>query len=260
MTKRRSLFTSLGYGVLGILAAIALWQLAASLGFGGRVLPTADETFRRLSEILGTAPLWSALGTTVLVALLGFALAAVFGVILGVIVARSWIFRAATRFLIEFLKPIPPIVVLPVFVIAMGPTVNMAIGLVVLGLITAIIAQTSFGAMNTDSVALDTASSYGLGRTRTLGEVVFPMTLPFIASALRIALPGGLLISVVAGLFGGAPGLGQLLLRATQAARPPDVFAIVVVLGILGILFHLAIEAVERTVLFWHPSQRKVQL
>lgn len=245
------------YGTVGVLVALTVWHVAAMTGVFGRALPGVDATGRSLLELLAEAATWEALVVTLVMAFAGFAAALGAGVVLGIAVARFPVFRAATRGLLEFLKPIPPIVVLPVFIVLLGPTSTMGFWLVAFGLAIQILMQTAAGALDTDPVAVDSARSYGLGRWRILVEIVLPSAKPAIATAVRIAVPGALIVSVVAGLFGGAPGLGLTILRASQVSATTDVFALIVILGVLGLLLQGLVEWSERRLIPWHPSQRR---
>lgn len=245
------------WGLLGILVTLGAWQAMATWSpLGGSTLPTATESFASTFALLGRSDTWVAIGMTLLVALIGLLISLVLGVILGFLIATSEVIMYATRFVIEFLRPIPPIVVLPVVVLVLGPTGQMSVFLILFGCLLTIAVQTAAGVENTDPLALDTARSFGMSRLETMGRVILPSALPFIGTALRITAPGALLIAVVAGLLGGGPGLGFSLVQAQIAGDRPRLFGYVIILGILGLLIQGLTEQGERRLLRWHPQFR----
>lgn len=245
-------------GLLGVVLALAIWQLAATVGpFAGSPLPSATESIAQAAVLLGTPAMWSATGVTVAIAVGGLVIATVIGVLFGVGIGVSPALLHATRVPLEFLKPIPPIVILPLAVLVLGPTWQMGMFLVVFGCVFAIAMQTSAGVFDTDPVALSTSRSFGLGRAETLRRVVLPSAMPYIGTSIRVSAPTSLIIAVVAGLLGGGPGLGQSLLQAQLAGNQPQLFAYVLILGALGLLIQWASQSAERRMLHWHPQYRK---
>ncbi|WP_164233266.1 ABC transporter permease [Microbacterium hydrocarbonoxydans] len=245
-------------GAAGVIAALALWEWTATAGpLATSPLPPATAAIGEALRLLGTGAMWTALGDTLTMALGGLLLAIAVGVTIGVAVGTSPLAMHATRVPLEFLKPIPPIVILPVVVLVLGPTWGMGIFLVFFGCFIAIAVQSSAGVFDTDPVARATGRSYGMSRAEILGRIVLPSALPYIGTAVRVAAPTSLVVAVVAGLLGGGPGLGQSLLLSQIAGNQPQLFAYVLILGILGLLVQGLSQWGERRLLHWHPQYRK---
>ena len=246
------------YGTASVVVALIVWQLIAASGRFGQALPTATASIGAAADLLIKPTTWIAIGITVLTAVVGLLISAVLGIILGIFLGTSRVFTAATRVVIEFLKPIPPIVILPVVVLVLGPKIDMAVFLVVFGCMLPIAVQTAAGVLETNPVALDTARSFQLNRFQILSRVVLPSASPFIANSVRVNAPASLIIAVVAGLFGGAPGLGYLLFRAVQTANSQQIFALVLIMGLIGLIFQYGSIAIEKKLLPWQPAFREV--
>ncbi|MFD1212904.1 ABC transporter permease [Arthrobacter sp. GCM10027362] len=245
-------------GAGGMLAALALWQFIATGPMAGGPLPTVAATSVELAGLLANGAFWASLAETLVISLAGLAAAAVAGIVAGVLIGSFEPVRYATLAVLEFLKPIPPIVILPLVVLVFGPTTQMSWFLVFFGCVLPIIMQTVAGVHDADPVTLDTARSYGLGRTEILARVTLPSALPFIGTAMRVAAPAALIITVVAGLLGGGPGLGLSIYQAQAGGNYPVLYAYVVVLGVLGLAFQGASLMAERRLLHWHASYREV--
>ena len=246
-----------GVGALGALIVLGVWQVVAVGPLAGSPLPTAGEAVGELAGLVVTAEMWSAVWDTVAMAVLGLVVATVAGVLLGVGIGVSPLAMHATRVPLEFLKPIPPIVILPVVVLVLGPTAGMGVFLVFIGCFVSIVVQASAGVFDTDPVARATGQSYGLSRGEVLWSIVLPSALPYIGTAVRVAAPTALIVAVVAGLIGGGPGLGQSLVQTQIAGNQPRLFAYVLVLGLLGLIVQGVSQWGERKLLHWHPQYRK---
>ncbi|MCU4299045.1 ABC transporter permease subunit [Brevibacterium permense] len=245
-------------GCFGVLLAIAVWQLASMIGpLAESPMPSAGEAITTMLQLLTTVDLWLSTLDTLVIAVVGLLAAIVVGVALGIAIGSSPLVMHATRVIVEFFKPIPPIVVLPIVVLVLGPTPFMGIFLVIIGCTIAIAIQTSAGVFDTDPVRKATGETFGLSRAEVLRRIVLPSALPYIGTAVRVAAPTSLIVAVVAGLLGGGPGLGQSLLQAQLAGNQPELFAYVLILGLLGLVFQGVSSLVERRVLHWHPQFRK---
>lgn len=245
------------FGAVGILGALLCWQLLAMLQVFGEALPGALDTLVRFGELIVEPDTWQATGETLFTAIVGLIIAIAIGVVMGILIGTVPLIEHATRAPVEFLKPIPAIVVLPVAVLVLGPNLEMGIFLSAFGCTIQILMQTANGVINTDPVAIDTARSYQMGRVERLFRVVLPSATPEIVSAIRIGAPTALVIAVVAELFGGAPGLGSELYLAMKVVDNAGVFAIVILLGILGLIVLWLSAAAERRVIGWHASVRR---
>lgn len=248
------------YGAAGFVLAVVMWQIVALGSFSGGALPTATETFGEFMGLLPTSEFWESVWDTVKIAVGGFLLAIVTGVFIGVVIATTPVIMHATRVVLEFLKPIPPIVILPLVVLVLGPTTNMGIFLVFYGCALPIIMQTAAGVFDVDPVATATARSFSMGRLEILWRIVLPSTLSYIGTAIRVTIPASLIIAVVAGLLGGGPGLGNGLMQAQLSGSLPLLFSYVIALGLLGLVFQGVSEIAQHRMLHWHPAYRKEQL
>lgn len=245
-------------GITGLILAVLAWHLSATGPMKGSPLPTPEEVFSATIDLVQRLEFWSSLAVTMVMAAKGFALALLVGVMLGMAVGWFGMVGKAMSFIIEFLKPIPPIVIMPLAILVFGPTQKMGEFLVFYGCLLPILYQTAAGVRETDPVAIQTSRSYGVGTGEILGRVVLPSASAFIATAVRTAIPIALIVSVVTGLLGGGPGLGYEIQRALSANETAELYGLVLVLGTVGLLLQLLSGGIEGSILKWHPSYRKV--
>ncbi|GAB7003088.1 hypothetical protein JCM18899A_05590 [Nocardioides sp. AN3] len=245
-----------GWGALGILVAVAVWQLLVTGPLADKPFAGVPQIVAALKDFAGSAAFWTSLRETLTVALVGLALSVVAGVALGVLVGLSDAAYRSLRLVTEFLKPIPPIVILPLLVLVLGPTDRMGIFLVFFGGVFILMTQTANGVADIDPVAMEIARSFRLTARQRITQVVIPTALPFVATGVRICAAAALVIALVSEIIGGAPGLGKDMVLAQLTGSYDQIYALVVVFGVLGMLINGLLGYVERRLLFWHASVR----
>lgn len=239
-------------GVVSTFVALLIWQLAAMVGpLSSGSFPTVIATVGAFFIILTEPILWTQLLATAQMAVVGFFISVVLAVPVGICLGLSRFAYRSTKFTFDFFKVIPPIVIIPITILVLGPTIQMGIFLVVFANFFALAIQTAYGVRDTDVVLLETMRCYRLGTGRQILFARLPAAAPFVAIGLRIAASVALIVAVVAGLVGGAPGLGQLLAMYQTGNQTAKTFAVVLLLGILGILVSRGIVVAQRHLVFW---------
>lgn len=243
------------YGVAGALLSVVVWQVVASMWSGSAIAGPAS-VWTAAVELAGDPDFWAATWTTLLMAARGLVAATVVGALAGILIGSSRVIANLVLVPMEFLKPIPPIVILPIAILVLGPTKQMGEALIFYGCVLPIAYTTANGVRETDPVAVQTARSFGLSTWQVLRRVTLPSTSAFIGTAVRIAMPHAFVIAVVAGYLGGSPGLGRHIAESVVAADTARLYAVVIALGVLGLLVHELSHLAERRVLHWHASYR----
>lgn len=242
-------------GLVSAVVALLVWQLATIWGpLAGSSVPTASSTLNELWTMLFMSETWNSIWLTVQMALIGFLIGVAIAIPVGVLIGLSRFAFHSTKFTFDFFKVIPPIVIIPITILVLGPTLQMGIFLVGFAIVFALAIQTAYGVRDADPILLETMRCYGLGRTRQILYAHLPAASPFIAVGIRISASAAMIVAVVSGLVGGAPGLGRDLLLSQANGQTTVTFAIVLILGVLGILVSRLILVLQRRVIFWEAS------
>jgi ABC-type nitrate/sulfonate/bicarbonate transport system permease component len=245
-------------GLAGLAGFLLLGELVPRAGLvPERYLPPTSRIAAALAEELGEPSFWVALGDTLEGWAIGLVLAVAGGVGLGLLIGSVPALRAATASTIEFLRPIPSVALIPLAVLLFGTDLRSKLLLVVYASFWQVLIQVLYGTQDVDPVAMDTAHSYRLGRWARIRHVVWPTTLPYALTGFRLAAAVALVLAVTAELIIGSPGLGKEIAVAQSSGAVPEMYALVVVAGLLGVGVNLAARAAERRVLAWHPSTRR---
>ena len=257
-TRRPRSSRSTVLGVLGVLGFALTWEVVAlAQVVNPAYLPRFTTTAARLVTELGAPRFWSALGDTVVTWALGLLIAVAAAVVAGAVVGLVPFLRRATRTTVEFLRPIPSVAIIPLAVLVAGLSREAALVIVVYAPFWQVFIQVLYGVGDVDTVADDTARSYGLGRLQRLRHVVLPTALPYVITGFRLAASIALVLTITAELVIGNPGIGRQIDVYRSAPDAPGLYALVLVTGLLGLLVNLVTRLVERRVLHWHPSVRR---
>jgi ABC-type nitrate/sulfonate/bicarbonate transport system permease component len=254
--RRRDL-GGLVLGLAGILTFLTIWELVSRTGVvNSRYLPPPTEVFGSLVDAVGTSRLWSAVAYTMRGWAVGLAIAATGGVVLGVAIGMSRFLRRTTRSTIEFLRPIPSVALVPAAVLLYGTSMRATLLLVIYATFWQVLIQTLYGTVDVDPVADDTARSFGLGWLARIRHVVWPTALPYVMTGLRLGAAVALILEITGELVIGGGGLGEQIALAKTGGAVPQVYALVIVTGLIGIAINLLARVVERAALSWHVSVR----
>ncbi|KOX07891.1 ABC transporter permease [Nocardiopsis sp. NRRL B-16309] len=244
-------------GALGILALLALWEAVPRLGVvSDRYLPPATDVLAALGVRATTPGFWTAVGDTLAGWALGLAIAFAAAVVLGFTLGALPRVRAYTTSTVDFLRPIPSVALIPLAVLLYGTDIRSTLLLVVYACFWLIYIQVLYGVADVDPVAEQTARSYGLGRLARVRHVVWPTTLPYLMTGVRLAAAVALILSITAQLIIGSPGIGREIAVAQSSGAVESVYALIVATGALGVVINTGVRVLERRVLRWHTSVR----
>jgi len=239
---------SLGVG----LGMIGLWQFIAWKQYVSPVfLPGPVATWSALVDGFRHGMLGARTLATPQRMLYGWVLASLFGIGLGAAIGSS---RRAREYLaptLEFLRPLPSSAIVPVGIAFFGLSNAMVIGVVAFGSLWPTLLATIHGFAAVERRLLEVARMLRLSRRAVMFRIAFPSALPDILAAMRLGLITALILSVIGEILAFQGGLGSQILEASRAYRSPELFAGVLVLGMIGLASNLVLSALETRLLRW---------
>jgi ABC-type nitrate/sulfonate/bicarbonate transport system permease component len=247
-------------GVLGLTGLAAFGAVLEAvprlLQLPSNVLPPLSSILSALAGELATAAFWQAVQDTLVQWVLGLSIAIAAGASVGVLIGSVPALRRATASTIEFLRPIPSVALVPLAVLLFGTQLRSALLLIIYASFWQVLVQTMYGVADVDPVADQTARCYGLGRWARVRYVVWPTTLPYLATGVRLAASVALILAITAELVIGSPGLGREINAAQSGGATALTYGLILVTGIFGLVVNVGVRALERRVLSWHVSVR----
>lgn len=187
---------------------------------------------------------------------IGFGIAIVLGTMFGITLGYLRALDPWVRPLLEYLRFIPTVAILPASLLLFGATDLMRIFIIAFGSVFPVLLAAIDGARRGNTMLLDVARVAGLSIRERLFQVVLPGALPSIFAGVRIALSIALVMMVISELIAANDGLGYYILRNQRLFQTANVYAGVLMIGTLGLMLTLALLAIERRVLRWHRGWR----
>jgi NitT/TauT family transport system permease protein len=234
-------------------ASIRLFDLHDSVA-------TPSSTFRALAEGISSGTLSGEIGTTLESYAEGFALAIAGGVVLGVVIGSSRTLLDASSLVIEFLRPIPAVALIPLAILLFGLGTPMHRFVIAYAAVWPILINTLYGVRGTDRLLHDVARTSGVTRLGALLRVTLPSSLPSIATGIRVSASIALLVGVTAEFVTpGTGGIGAYMQRQQFAYQIPELYAAVVLVGALGYTINALLRVAERRIVFWVGEERVVR-
>ncbi len=254
---RRTL-VSLAY-VLGLpLILIAIWWLA-SRGATSIFVPKPASL---VSEFFET---WvgDRLTTDVVPSLRRFAVgtgaAIVLGILIGLMVGLSRTMRDFTEPVFEFFRAIPPPVLIPIFGLVIGTGDTTKIAVIVAGAIWPVLLNTIEGVRAVDSVQTETSRSYGIHGLARVRYQILPSAAPQILAGVRQSLPIGIILMVISEMFFSSSGLGFSIIQFQRRFAIPEMWAGILLLGLIGFAVSMLFKVVERRILRWYYGLKDLE-
>lgn len=246
------------HATLAFVALFLAWELAAWLfALPAYLLPPPSKILADFSErwprVLDGA--WITTSEIVF----GYLLAVAISIPLALLVAYSRFFEATVYPLIVFLQIVPKIAIAPLFIIWFGFGFLPKLLLVFLLSFFPIVVSSTAGFKSIDPDVMDLARSTGAGTCRLFVKIRLPQALPDIFTGLKVGAALAATAAVVAEFVASNKGLGYLLLEYNGNLETAMVFAVIIVLSLIGLAIYYAVEFLERIAIPWHVSQRRAK-
>ncbi|HWM83736.1 ABC transporter permease [Pseudorhodoplanes sp.] len=255
MVTSSARIVSLVLQIATIASLVLVWQWAA-LSHPAPYLPPLEAIARGYWRLVQGDLLFVAVLPSLYRLLVGFLAAVVLGVIAGLAIGYLRALDPWVRPILEYLRFIPAVAILPAALLLLGPTDAMRIFVIAFGSIFPVLLAAIDGARRVDPTLLDVARVNGLSTVQQIVRVVMPAALPSIFAGIRIALGLALIMMVISELIAADDGIGFYILRSQRLFQTAGVYAGVLVIGTIGWALTAGLLAFEKRVLAWHRGWR----
>lgn len=240
---------------LPILLVAAWWVLSA--GSENFYFPPLADIVETIYDEATDGNLWSNLAFSVINYTIGFVGASILAVVIGVLLGSSPRIRNAMTPLLDFMRAMPQIALVPVVIMAFG--IGAAPKMFLIGFICfwPILLNTIDGIRGLNPQLLEVSNAYRVPYFLYLRRVMLPGALPSIMAGMRVSLALGVIMVIVSEMYASTEGLGFYILQSQESYRVTDVWAGTIVIGLLGYAISLGFILVERQVLAWYFQRER---
>lgn len=248
---KRSMSSRLGPWIF-LVVFLVFWEFAPGpLGIPDYILPALSKVLRVFTDLGVLKLYWRNSLVTLQEAVIGLLIGGGLGFVVGVLMTQSRTLFGTFYPYIVALQCMPKVAIAPLLVVWFGFGIASKVVVVALLCFFPVLVNTISGIRGVSAENLDLFRAIRASRMTTLVHLLIPSALPSILTGVEIAIVVSLLGAIVGEFVGAEAGLGVLLLQAQFQMNIPGVFAVLLVLALLGVIFNISIRIVRRRALFW---------
>jgi len=241
---------------IAIFALLIIWEISPRLGIVDRTfLPPFSEVIQAWWQLVLSGELLSHFKASLARSLTGFALAILFAIPLGLLVGWYKPLAEILTPLLEVFRNTAALALLPVFILILGIGETSKISIIVYACSWPILLNTISGVKNVDPLLIKSAKSMGLSSFRLFQKVILPASIPTIFTGIRLAGASSILVLIAAEMVGAKAGLGYLINYAQYNFQVPNMYAGIITISALGLLFNWILIKLERYFTSWKSTQ-----
>ncbi|MGA2465312.1 MAG: ABC transporter permease [Thermodesulfobacteriota bacterium] len=214
-------------------------------------LPAPSAILMQFCLMIRTGEIFIHIGYSMGRMLTGFSLACVVGVLLGVAMAWFPLIDRIFEPLIDFIRPVSPLAILPLAILWLGIGNSSKIFIIFYGALFPIVLNTYAGVKGVDKVVVDAAKTLGATKAELLFKVAIPSALPIILTGIRISSAIAMIVVVASEMVAATAGLGYLILTAEQVYKTEEMFVGILCISILGFGLDRLIKYIQRKITWY---------
>lgn len=239
-------------GLLLLAALFCAWELSVRLGWVVSAnWPALSDVLRNVVAGAMDGSWWEVFGSTLWRMGAGYTLACVIGVLLGTGLAVSDWFHRTIYPVVELLRPLPVVAIVPPLILLLGVDDALKITVVAFACAFPVITSTVSGIKAVDAVMLDVARTFRVPLMRRILKIQIPSALPYIFAGMRVSLAMALIVTVIAEMIAGSAGVGYFVVSMQYAMRASDMYAAIILLSLLGYVLNWGFLKVESRLIGW---------
>jgi NitT/TauT family transport system permease protein len=238
-----------------IATLVVAWEIVARLFFPIYILPPPSIVAETLLRLTLDGTLWQNLRISLVRVVAGYFVAVALAIPAGI--AAGW-WKAIDHTLgsvLELLRPVPALALIPLAIVWLGFGEVSKIAVIAYASFFSIYLNTQAGVRNIDPLHVKVMLIYGNGTRDLVTKVIIYSILPYVFTGLRYSAAVAIVLLVAVELVGAQSGLGYFLVQAQSFLQTPEMFAAIVVFGMLGFCANLLVAAAERWIIRWRPEE-----
>ena len=223
------------------------------------LLPVSD-IFPQFFKLIFDGTIFQYLWDTTWRSLIGFLLATVFGILIGIPIGIKKRNEELLLPTVDALRTIPPVALLPVIILLFGIGDSMKIVFIFIGSIWPVIINTAQAVKSVDPMYLKVSHNAGHSSQFTLKKVILPASLPGIFAGIKISLSISVILSIVSEMMVGNTGLGFFLNYSKRNFEYDTMFSTIIFIALLGWILSMIINKIDYRLLAWYYNSRDSQM
>jgi ABC-type nitrate/sulfonate/bicarbonate transport system permease component len=239
-------------GWLAFFLLLVLWEYGSRLTLRLQLyIPPPSDILFALRQSIFSGEVAAHLVITLSRFVESYLISAAIGVSVGVILGYFRFVHSLVEVVIEFLRPMPSVAIIPVAILLLGLRDSMIVAVTVYASVWPILVNTIDGVRHMERTLINTGRTFGLRRRQILWQVILPAASPYIVTGLRVSLSIALILITTAEMIAGSKGLGFFILDEERSLRSSSMYAGIILVALLGYMLNRFFLALERRAMKW---------
>ncbi len=248
------------FSLLGILIFLVIWHFAVALTDAKMTTPGPIEVltllFSSMVNPIGEYTVWGHLLISLQRVMIGFILATVSGILLGIGMGRNLIIRGVFKPIFEILRPIPPIAWIPIGILWFGIDESSKIFIIWIATFTIITLNAYTAAVNVDEQLIGVGKMLGASNFHIFWRIILPSCMPQIFAGLQTGISTSWCAVLAAEMVRSSSGCGWIIIRGNDTANIPQVMVGMIIIAIMGLVLSNSVRFCERKICSWNIVSR----
>jgi ABC-type nitrate/sulfonate/bicarbonate transport system permease component len=253
ISSKRTFYSALEVGTSALLVLIVWVYLSGDRGYAWVSVPTMLEAFK---DAWLFDRLWSDIVPSLLRLTLGFIAAVLIGITFGTALGISRTIRLTTLPVVSFLRSIPAVALLPLSIVLLGIGTTQKVSIIAFVCCWPIVLNTADGIASLDTTMMMTAKSYRLTRFEQIRLVILPGIVPRIFAGMRVSISLAVLLLVTSEMVAATSGIGFFIWQAQLTFSIADMWAGIILLGLLGYTLNAVFSLLEKRLCRWNTNMK----
>lgn len=254
----RHAVSAIGLGLPALLVLALLWELAPRLGWINAIFfPPLSQVFTALGDMIGSGLLAQHIGISLQRAAIGFLLAVIVAIPLGLLMGRYALFEKVSDFLVQTLRNTSQFALLPVFILLLGIGEASKIAITFYAAVFFLLINTIVGVKSVDPLHIKAARSMGTSDWDLFRKVILPSAVPSIVAGARLGVKSSLFSVIAAEMLAAQSGIGYLIQNSSLMLETDRMYAGILTLTLIGFLLNYGLVAFEARATRWRASEDK---
>jgi len=233
---RAGIVREIALGAIGLGTVVLIWHLMVGPIFNPALVPTPFATIARFWAMLASGELFVHIGISLKRVLIGYVIGCAAGILLGALIGRVRVVRELTDPVLELLRPISPVAMVPLALLWFGIGETSKYFIIVYATLIIVLLNAAAGVSRAPVTRLRAARTLGATPLQVFWKVVLPSAVPFVLTGMRVALGFSFMGIVAAELIGAKEGIGFLIMNSQMLLQTEQLFVGLLTLGLVGLL------------------------